>query len=66
MTENFLLQNGKIMMENLVLQNNINTTLYKKLKDNIKEDEMGRTCSMNGEAIEAYSIFHRKSEGRRL
>jgi hypothetical protein len=30
----------------------------------VKEDEMGRTCSTNGEKMNAYRRFVKKSEGK--
>jgi hypothetical protein len=35
------------------------------LRDYIKEDEMGRPCSMHEEMTKAYRILHEKPEGRR-
>jgi hypothetical protein len=35
------------------------------LNDQVKEDEMGRTCSTNGAKLNAYRIFAGKREGKR-
>jgi hypothetical protein len=35
------------------------------MTDQVKEDEMGRECSMNGEKRNAYRILVGKPEGKR-
>jgi hypothetical protein len=33
------------------------------MKDHIKEDEMGRPCSMHGEVIKAYTFYMENPKG---
>jgi hypothetical protein len=42
------------------------TIYYLILNDQVKEDEIGRTCSTHGENMKAYGILVGKPERKRL
>jgi hypothetical protein len=45
----------------ILVMMNLKVLAYKR----VKEDEMGRACSMNGEKMNAYRILVGKPEGKR-